>query len=83
MSGHTPNCVLTKKPSEYYISYFEDSIFSVSTLDIEADIIAKSPKFKTLCRILSEELLGVIHRNFDNFKTSSLEQRYLNLLKRM
>lgn len=81
MEGVTPNCVLTKKASEYYISCTEDSILSVSNPDMEADIFEKIPKFETLCRMLSEELLSKNQTSFDEFKTSSPEQRYLNLTK--
>ena len=42
----------------------------------------KFPKFETLCRILSEDLLAKQQFDFDEFKTSSPEQRYLNLLER-
>ena len=81
MEGVTPNCVLTKQASEYYISCTEDSIISVSNPDMEADIFEKFPKFETLCRMLSEELLSKNQTSLDEFKTSSPEQRYLNLTK--
>ena len=42
----------------------------------------KFPKFESLCRILSEELLAKQQINFDEFKTSSPEQRYLNLIEK-
>tara|TARA_R110000868_G_scaffold45143_2_gene150072 strand:- start:97 stop:678 length:582 start_codon:yes stop_codon:yes gene_type:complete len=82
MEGHTPNCVLTKAPSEYYIATSEDSILTISNPDMEVEIFQKFPKFETLCRVLSEELLTNQQINFDNFKTSSPEQRYLNLLEK-
>jgi CRP-like cAMP-binding protein len=81
MEGVTPNCVLSKQASEYYISCSEDSIITVSNPDMEADIFEKFPKFETLCRILSEQLLSKNQSRFDEFKTSSPEQRYLNLLE--
>lgn len=81
MEGVFPNCVQSKNASEYYISCAEDSIISVSTPDMEEEIFEKFPKFETLCRILSEELLSKNQTVFDEFKTSSPEQRYLNLLK--
>lgn len=81
MKGVTPNCVLSKQASEYYISCSEDSIITVSNPDMEADIFEKFPKFETLCRILSEQLLSKNQSSFDEFKTSSPEQRYLNLLE--
>ena len=82
MEGITPNCVLTKAPSEYYIAASEDSILTISNPDMEAEIFEKFPKFETLCRVLSEELLAKQQINFDDFKTSSPEQRYLNLLEK-
>ncbi|MEO8960950.1 MAG: Crp/Fnr family transcriptional regulator [Ginsengibacter sp.] len=82
MEGITPNCVLSKQPSEYFISCVEDSIITVSNPDMEVGIFEKFPKFETLCRILSEQLLAKNQSNFDEFKTSSPEQRYLNLLKK-
>jgi len=82
MEGHTPNCVLTKAPSEYYIATSEDSILTISNPDMEVEIFQKFPKFETLCRVLSEELLAKQQINFDDFKTSSPEQRYLNLLEK-
>lgn len=81
MEGVTPACVSSKKPSAYYISCIEDSIISVSTPKMEQAIFEKFPKFETLCRILSEELLTKNQNSFAAFKTSSPEQRYLDLLK--
>jgi len=58
MEALTPHCVISKTPSEYYISCIEDSILTVSNSDMEVEINSKFPKFETLCRILSEELLA-------------------------
>ena len=77
----TPPCVINKAPSEYFISCVEDNILSVSNADIEVEINSKFPKFEIMCRILSEELLAKQRTDFDEFKTSSPEQRYLNLLQ--
>lgn len=82
MEGLTPHCAINKKPSGYYISCVEDSILSVGNPDMEIDIFEKFPKFETLCRIVSEELLTKQQINFDEFKTSSPEQRYLNLIQK-
>ena len=81
MEALTPHCVMTKTPSEYYISCVEDAILLISTSDMEAEINSKFPKFELMCRILSEERLGKQQIDFDEFKTSSPEQRYLNLLE--
>ncbi len=81
MEGVTPNCVILKQPSEYFISCVEDSIITVSNCDMETAVFEKFPKFETLCRILSEQLLAKNQISFDEFKISSPEQRYLNLLQ--
>jgi len=78
----TPPCVISQTPSEYYINCLEDTILTVSNSDMEVEVNAKFPKFETLCRILSEELLAKQRMDFDAFKTSSPEQRYLNLLQK-
>lgn len=82
MEGLTPACVTSKMPSTYFIGCVEDSILTVSTPDMEAEMYNRFPKFETMCRILSEELLVREQVNFDEFKTSSPEQRYLNLLQK-
>lgn len=82
MEGLTPHCVITNLPSEYYISCIEDSIITVANPEMEVEIFEKFPKFETLCRVLSEQLLAKQQIDFDAFKTSSPEQRYLNLLQK-
>lgn len=80
LEGITPNCVLNKEPSGYFISCVEDSVITVSNPDMEDEIFEKFPRFETVCRILSEKLLAKEQSSFDEFKISSPEQRYLNLL---
>ncbi|MFZ1808385.1 MAG: Crp/Fnr family transcriptional regulator [Cyclobacteriaceae bacterium] len=82
MDALTPHCVKNDTPSGYFISCVEDSILLVSTPDMEAEINSKFPKFEIMCRMLSEELLAKQQIDFDEFKTSSPEQRYLNLLQK-
>lgn len=82
MEGITPSCVLNNEPSEYYVATTEDSIIALSDPDMEGDMFKKFPKFETLCRILSEELLAKQQLNLSDFKTSSPEQRYLNMLQK-
>lgn len=78
----TPPCVISQTPSEYYVSCTEDCILLISNSDMEAEVNAKFPKFESLCKKLSEELLAKERMDFDEFKTSSPEQRYLNLLEK-
>lgn len=82
MDALTPHCVINKAPSEYFISCIEDSILTVSNSDMEVEINSKFPKFEIMCRMLSEELSAKQQIDFDEFKTSSPEQRYLNLLQK-
>lgn len=81
MEGLTPHCVTNKASSEYFISCVEDTILTVADPDIGVEVNAKFPKFDIMCRMLSEELLAKEQIDFDEFKTSSPEQRYLNLLQ--
>ena len=81
MEGLTPHCVTNKAPSEYFISCVEDTFLTVADPDIGVEVNAKFPKFDIMCRMLSEELLAKEQINFAEFKTSSPEQRYLNLLQ--
>lgn len=77
----TPLCIVNKKPSAFYVSCVEDTILLVSNPEMERNMFEKFPRFETLCRILSEELLAKNQASFDDFKLSTPEQRYLNLLK--
>jgi len=82
MEGVTPPCVINKTPSEYFISCVEDSILTISNSDMGTEINSKFPKFEIMCRMLSEELLAKQQIDFDAFKTSSPEQRYLDLIQK-
>ena len=82
MDALTPHCVVENAPSEYCIDCVEDGILVVSSSDMEPEVNGKFPKFETLCKVLSEERLGKQQLEFDEFKTSSPEQRYLSLLQK-
>ncbi|MCA6364098.1 MAG: Crp/Fnr family transcriptional regulator [Bacteroidetes bacterium] len=82
MDAITPHCVISQTPSEYYISCVEDTILTISNSAMEVEMNSKFPKFEIMCRKLSEELLAKQQIDFDEFKTSSPEQRYLNLLEK-
>lgn len=78
----TPHCVINKASSDYFVSCVEDSILLISNTDMTAEVNSKFPKFDVMCRMFSEELLAKQQIDFDEFKTSSPEQRYLNLLQK-
>jgi len=82
MEGVSPHCVIDRKPSEYFISCVEDCILVVSDTKMETTGFEQFPKFESLCRMMSEQLLAKNQMQFDDFKTSTPEQRYLNLLKK-
>ncbi len=79
LEGVNPQCAVDKKPSKYYIACVEDCILSVGSPEMEAIMFEKFPKFEILFRKLSEELLVKHQISFDDYKTSSPEERYLKL----
>lgn len=81
MEGLTPHCAINNAPSDYFVSCVEDTILIVANTDMGVELNTKFPKFQLMCGILSEELLAKQQINFDEFKTSSPEQRYLNVLQ--
>lgn len=82
MEGLTPHCASNNTPSEYFINCVEDTILTIGNQEMGVEINSKFPKFEIMCRILSEELLAKQQIDFDEFKTSSPEQRYLNLIQK-
>ena len=75
-----PTSTVNKTPSDQYVACVEDSLLLVSTPDTEQLGFERFPRFETLCRLLSEDLLAQKQASFDQFKHSSPEQRYLHLL---
>ncbi|MCA0446129.1 MAG: cyclic nucleotide-binding domain-containing protein [Bacteroidetes bacterium] len=82
MDALTPHCVINNTPSGYFISCVENSLLLISNADMETEVNNKFPKFDTMCKLFSAELLVKQQMDFDEFKTSSPEQRYLNLLQK-
>src|SRR5690349_20246064 len=74
MDALTPPCVLNKAPSEYFVGCVEDSMLLVSNADMEAEVNSRFPKFETLCKMFSEEILVKQQIDFDKFKISSPEE---------
>jgi CRP-like cAMP-binding protein len=76
-----PVSTSTKKPSEYYVACIEDCILSIGTPDSGEEVFEKFPRFNSVCRKLSEELLIKNQVAFDDFKNSTPEQRYVQLFE--
>lgn len=79
MDALTPPSVSSNTPSKYFVSCVEDCILLISTTDTELEMNSKFPKFEIMCKLLAEELLSKQQIDFDAFKTSSPEERYLSL----
>lgn len=77
----SPVCVIEQKPSEYYVACLEETVLLVSNPEIEQESFSRFPRFESLCRVLTEKLAAKNQAAFNTFKTSSPEQRYINLLK--
>lgn len=68
-------------PSKYYLECIEDTIVNVGNPSIEKEMYQKYPQLESLSRVISEVILTKQQESFTEFKTSSPEERYLNLLK--
>lgn len=78
----SPPCVSDGSSSQYYISCVEDSVLLISNPDAEEEAFARFPRFEQMCRVLSEELAIKTKIEFDHFKTSSPEERYLTFVEK-
>lgn len=70
------------KSAPYNLACVEDTTLLISNPSIENITFQKFPRFEKLCRILSAQLLAKNQASFDAFRTSTPEQRYLELLKK-
>jgi len=69
-----------KSRASHFVSCVEDSLITVGNPEMGKEVIEKFPRFEKLCLIVSEQLLAKNLASFADFKNSSPEQRYLNLL---
>jgi len=69
----------TNKPAEYVVACAEDSIIIEASSEMEKIIFRKFPKFETLCRILSQELLANSKTEFDDLKAFPLNPKIVIL----
>ena len=70
-----------KSRAAHYVSCVEDSIVTVGNSEMEKEMAENFPRLEKLCLIVSEQLLANNLASFADFKNSTPEQRYLNLLK--
>ena len=76
-----PSRLQSKKPSLHYLACLEDCLVSISTPEMEQIMLEKFPRFEKFCLLSAEEKLARIQVEFDEFKTSTPEDRYLKLLE--
>jgi len=81
MESLTPVSGADTSRAAHYVSCVEDSIVTVGNPEMEEEMFEKFPRFEKLCLIVSEQLLENNLASFADFKNSSPEQRYLNLLR--
>jgi CRP-like cAMP-binding protein len=67
--------------SNNYLECSEDCIVTIGNPEIEKDVFSKFPELIELAQAISEKELVKQHQEFIDFKTSTPEERYLNLLK--
>jgi len=67
--------------ADHFVSCVEDSIVTVGSPEMQKETYEKFPRFEKLCLIISEQLLENNLASFADYKNSTPEQRYLNLLK--
>lgn len=77
----TPVCVVTEKPSDYYIDCLEDVTVLVADPCTEQNALERFPRFESLTRVLTEELLANSPVSFTDFQHTSPEQRYADLIR--
>ena len=68
-------------PSELYLECAEDTVACVSTPELEVEMYRKCPELESARRIVAEKLIANYQSSFADYKTASVEERYLQLLK--
>lgn len=71
----------TLKPSESYLECLEDTIVSVGNPKLEKETFQKYPQLESLSRTIAETIILKQQVSFTEFRTSTSEERYLNMMK--
>ncbi|MEC7753912.1 MAG: Crp/Fnr family transcriptional regulator [Bacteroidota bacterium] len=67
-------------PSPYYLECIEDTLVNVGNASLEKEMYQKYPQLESLSRVIGEAVLTQQQESFTAFKTSTPEERYLNIL---
>ena len=70
----------TSKPSKHYLECLNDTIVSVGNPKLEKETFKKYPQLESLSRIIAETIIIKQQESLSQFKTSTPEERYLNIL---
>lgn len=71
----------TLEPSTYYLECLENTIVSVGNPKLEKETFQKYPQLESLSRVIAETIIIKIQESFNQFKSSTPEERYLNILE--
>lgn len=70
-----------KMASTFYLECLEDTIVTAGTAETEAAFFERFPRFETVCRIQTEEMLGELEETVAQYMISNPEQRYRSLME--
>jgi len=76
----TPSSYGKRIASEHFLECMEDTIASVGSPELEIEMFQKYPQLESVTRVIGEIVMAKYQENFAEFKMSSPEERYLNLL---
>lgn len=68
-------------PSDLYLECLEDTIACTSTPELEVEMHQKCPELESARRIVAEKLIANYQSSLADYKTTSIEKRYLKLVK--
>ncbi len=71
----------TSIPSDYYLECLEDTVVTIGNPELEKETFRKYPQLESLARVIAEKTIVKQRESLTQFKTSTPEERYLNLLK--
>ena len=71
----------TLEPSVHYLECLEDTIVSVGNPKLEKEVFQKYPQLESLSRTIAETVIAKQQTSLMEFKTSTPEERYIDLLK--
>lgn len=77
----TPSNIGKSTPSQYYLECLEDTVVNVGNPALENEMYQKYPQLESLSRVIAEVILTKQQESYTAFKSSTPEERYLNMLK--